>query len=109
MFNFGNIAGMMGMLPKIKENMQQLQDEMKFISAEAASGGGIVTAKVNGKLELIDLKINRDIPGVADDLDMLEDLVKAAVNMAAQKAQEQVRARMAGKFGDMPGMDQLLR
>lgn len=109
MFNFGNLAGMMSMLPKMKENMQQMQEEMKYVSAEAASGGGVVTARVNGKLELVDLRISRNIPGVADDLDMLEDLIKAAVNMAGQKVQQEIRTKMTSKFGDMPGLDQFLR
>ena len=111
MFNLGNLAGMMGKLPKLKENMKQMQEELKTISVEASSGGGIVTVKMNGRFEVTSLVINKDIPGVADDLEMLEDLIKAAVNMASQKAQETVQAKMAGQFGDLglPNMDQLLK
>ncbi len=111
MFNFGNLAGMMSKLPKLKENMAQMQEELKTVVVEASSGGGIVTAKMNGKFELVDLVINKDIPGVADDLEMLEDLIKAAINMATQKAQETIQSKMAGQFGDLglPNLDQLLK
>lgn len=111
MFNFGNIAGMMSKLPKLKENMQQMQEELKLLTVEASSGGGVVTARMNGKFELTSLVINKDIPGVADDLEMLEDLIIAAVNMASQKAQEAARAKMAGQFGDLglPDIDQLMK
>ncbi len=100
---------MMGKLPKLQENMKKAQDELKNVVVEASSGGGVVTAKMNGKFELISVKINKDMPGVADDLEMLEDLVTAAVNMAQQKAAEAAKAKMMEAFGDMglPNLDQL--
>ena len=111
MFNFGNIAGLMSKLPKLQENMKQIQEELQHVVVEASSGGGVVTVKMNGKFEMLSLTINKDVPGVADDLEMLEDLVVAATNMAMQKAQEAARAKMAGQFGDLgiPGIDQMLR
>ena len=107
--NLGNIASMMGKLPQLQENMKKMQEELKTVVVEASSGGGVVTAKMNGKFELISIKINKDMPGVADDLEMLEDLVTAAVNMAQQKAAEAAKEKMMGAFGDLglPNMDQL--
>lgn len=102
---------MMSKLPKLQENMKRMQEDLQRVVVEASSGGGVVTVKMNGKFEMLSLTINKDVPGVADDLEMLEDLIVAATNMASQKAQEAAKAKMAEEFGDLglPGMDQLLK
>jgi DNA-binding YbaB/EbfC family protein len=72
---------------------------------EATSGGGMVTAVVNGKFELMAIRIEKDVVN-PDDIDMLQDLIIAAVNEGVRKAQEMASAEMAKVTGGMklPGM-----
>ncbi|MCX7020257.1 MAG: YbaB/EbfC family nucleoid-associated protein [bacterium] len=71
----------------LQERMSRLQDEMKQQTVDASSGGGLVNAVVNGNQELVSLKIKPDaIDG--EDIEMLEDLVVAAVNLAMEKSKE---------------------
>ena len=110
--NFGKIGDMMGMLKqakKMKSEMEALEEELRHKTVEAGSGGGAVKAVVNGRQELVGLKIEPQL--VSDgDVEMLEDLVKAAVNAASQKAQGMVREEM-GKITegmDLPDIGSLL-
>jgi nucleoid-associated protein EbfC len=76
---------------------------------EAASGGGLVTAKVNGRAELIDIKIDPQAMQ-SGDAEMLEELIKSAVGAAAAKAQEGAKQAMAQVTGglNLAGMEGLL-
>ena len=67
---------------------------------EASAGGGMVTAVVNGKHELVSLKIEKDVVN-PEDVDMLQDLIVAAVNEAVRKAQEMAQAEMAKLTGGL--------
>jgi len=108
MAGFGDLGGIMGKVQEMQAKMQQIQEQLKHKVVEASSGGGMVTAKVNGKGELLDLKIDSNAVDV-NDLEMLEDLVKAAVNAAMTKSQQQAKDEMANLTGglNLPGMDQL--
>ncbi len=108
MAGFGDLAGMMGKVQQMQADMKQLQDELAEKRVEASSGGGMVTAEVNGRGDLLGIKIDPEVldPG---DLEMLEDLIKAAVNAAVAKSQQQMKDEMAKLTGglNLPGMDQL--
>jgi DNA-binding YbaB/EbfC family protein len=109
--NIGQMAGLMRNLPKIQEEMAKMQAALGQISAEGDAGAGMVKAKVNGKMELIALTISEDAMKTADR-EMLEDLVRGAVNQALTKAREAVgaeTARVGASLGlpagiKMPGM-----
>src|SRR3954471_2840316 len=83
----GQMAGLLGKLPKIQEEMAKLRDRLDQISAEGDAGAGMVKAKVNGKGDLVGLKIS-DEAMKFNDREMLEDLVRSAVNQAITKARE---------------------
>ena len=115
--NLGNIGQLMARAGEMREKMQQMQDSMgqKLVTGE--SGAGMVTATVNGRLELVKLKIERERLGPTDaqgkthfsqaDIEMLEDLICAAVRSAQNKAAELMKdemAKMAGDMGLPPGM-----
>ena len=107
MFGFkemGQLAGLMKNLPKIKEEMEKFQQQLAQLIAEGDAGGGMVTAKVNGRMELVSIKISDE---ALKDREMLEDLLVAAVNQATQKVR-QLTADEAGKMatglGLPPGM-----
>ena len=90
---------------KLQEKMAKVQEELTAKTVEATSGGGMVTAVVNGKFELMAIRIEKDVVN-PDDIDMLQDLIIAAVNEGVRKAQEMASAEMAKVTGGMklPGM-----
>lgn len=102
--NMGNI---MKQAQKMQEKMAQVQAELAEKVVEASSGGGMVTAKVNGKNELVSLKID---PAVVDpeDVEMIEDLVLAAINEAFKKSQDMAGEEMgkvtSGMGLNIPGL-----
>ena len=112
--NLKNLAGLPGMLGKMRDmqaRMKDVQAKLGELRAEADAGGGMVTATCNGKLELVRLKIDaaRLNLGTAQaaDLELLEDLVVAAVAAAQQKATAAAReqmAKVAEEMGLPPGM-----
>ncbi len=112
MKGFGNFSQIMKEAQKqaqaMQKKMEQMQHELKERVVEASSGGGMVTAKMNGRQELLSVKID---PEVVDpnDVEMLEDLVVAAVNQAAKKSQELYEQEMAKLTGglNIPGLPKL--
>ncbi|MCH9022252.1 MAG: YbaB/EbfC family nucleoid-associated protein [Planctomycetes bacterium] len=108
MKGFSDITGMLGKFQEVQGKMKQIQEDLANQSVEASSGGGMVTATVNGKGDLLGVKID---PETVDpnDVEMLEDLVKAAVNAALAKSQELMKEEMGKLTGglNIPGLDQL--
>ncbi|MCP3175888.1 MAG: YbaB/EbfC family nucleoid-associated protein [Desulfuromonadales bacterium] len=89
----------------MQQKMARMQEELAQCEVEASAGGGMVTAVVNGKQQLITLKIDQ---GVVDpeDVEMLQDLVVAAVNEAIKKSQDMMQQEMSKITGGMniPGL-----
>jgi nucleoid-associated protein EbfC len=89
----------------MQQKMARMQDEMGAREVEATAGGGMVTARVNGRQQLLEVKIE---PAAVDpdDVEMLQDLVVAAVNEAIKKSQEMAQAEMSKITGGMniPGL-----
>ena len=100
-----NIGNIMKQAKKLQERMGQLQAEMEQKTVTATSGGGMVTVTVSGKGELVSLKIERDVVN-AEDVEMLQDLILAAVNEGVRKAQEMAQAEMMKITGGLsiPGL-----
>jgi hypothetical protein len=90
---------------KMQERMMQLQEELALRTVEATAGGGMVSVTVNGKFEVLSLKIDREVVN-PDDVEMLQDLIAAAVNEGVRKAQEMAASEMAKVTGGMqiPGL-----
>jgi DNA-binding YbaB/EbfC family protein len=109
MKGFGNITEMMKQMQKQAQKMQQqmeeIQTDLKERIVEASSGGGMVTVLMNGKQEIVSVKID---PEVVDpnDVQMLEDLILSAVSQAIKKSQELYQAEMGKVTGglNIPGM-----
>jgi len=100
----GQFANVMRALPKIKEEMEGLQARLVKITADGDAGGGMVKATVNGKLEIVRCTLS---PEALGDRELLEDLIRSAVNQALERARTQVAeetAKMAGNLGLPPGM-----
>ena len=102
MQNFGD---MMKQAKKLQERMGSLQKELETRTVETTAGGGMVTVVVNGKFEIQSLKLDREVVD-PEDLDMLQDLIMAAVNEGMRKAQEMASSEMAKLTGGLkiPGL-----
>ncbi len=98
----GQIASMMKNLPKMKAAMDELQKNLGQLVAEGSSGGNMVTAKVNGRLEVVACNIS-DEAIKQNDKEMLEDLIIAAVNQAIVKV-NLLRAEETQKMASNLGM-----
>ena len=104
--NFGGRGGMGNMSQMIKQaqamqaKMLQAQEELKQARVEGSAGGGMVSATVNGQGELVSVKLTPEVVN-PDDIEMLEDLILAAVSDAANKAREMMEARMGALTGGM--------
>jgi DNA-binding YbaB/EbfC family protein len=90
---------------KMQKEMAKQQEELAGKTFEATSGGGMVTAKVNGKNELLELIIDPEVID-PEDAAMLQDLIIAAVNEAHRRAQEEIQSQLKGMMGGMniPGL-----
>lgn len=90
---------------KMQAEMAKTQEELKQKTVEVTAGGGVITVIANGSLEITDIKIQPDAVD-PEDVDMLEDLVLAAVNEALRKAQDMVAQEMQKLTGglNIPGM-----
>lgn len=99
--NLSNLADLMRNAGKIRENVEKATEALGQLVVEGSSGGGAVTARANGRLELLAVRIDPKL--VADsDVEMLEDLVTSAVNQALTKAREAAAQSMASLAGGMP-------
>jgi len=97
----GNMQQMMQQAQKMQEKLHQ---EIALIKVEATAGGGMITAQMDGQKNLLAVKID---PEVAGDVEMLQDMVVAAVNEAAKKVDDEIKQKMGGMLGGMglpPGM-----
>ncbi len=107
MFNPLKIQEMLSQAGQMQEEMQRKLTETVV---EATSGGGAVTATLNGKKELLKLRIDpsavTSLSGGQADVEMLQDLIVGAVNEAGRKADEVIKSSVQGMFGGMkiPGM-----
>ena len=101
----GNVNKMMKQVQKMQQDMAKLQEEMKTRTVECTSGGGMVKVIANGNNEVISIEIN---PQAVDpeDVEMLQDMVLAAVNEAIKTAQDMVTQEMNKLTGGMniPGL-----
>jgi len=102
------LGDLMKQAQKMQEQMGKIQEESKKKTVEATAGGGMVTATVNGAMELVSLKIEKEVVN-PEDIDMLQDLVVAAVNEALRRAQQMVSEDMNKLTGglNIPGMGNL--
>ncbi|MCI0705196.1 MAG: YbaB/EbfC family nucleoid-associated protein [Planctomycetia bacterium] len=106
---FKELGAMMSLLKnqgKIQEEVQKFQAQVGQITAEATAGGGLVTVKVNGKLEVQTVRLSEEAMKL-NDREMLEDLIVAATNQALNKVRQQLSeesAKMAANIGLPPGM-----
>ncbi len=95
----GGMQGLMKQAQKMQKQMQQAQEELANEIVEGSAGGGMVVVKANGKKEIKNVKINPEI--LSEDVEMVEDLILAAVNQAMQNAEELANSKMGNIQGGL--------
>ena len=97
-----NMQQMMKQVQKMQADMEKAQAELKHESVEASAGGGMVTVKVSGELEVLELRIDPDTVD-PEDVELLQDMVQAATNEALRSAQELAANKMGAVTGGLGG------
>ena len=99
------MGNMMKQAQKLQKKMMKVQEELAERTVETAAGGGMVKVAANGKQQILSIEIEKEVVD-PDDVEMLQDLVLAAVNDALQKSQEMVSSEMGKLTGglNIPGM-----
>ena len=98
------MGNMMKQAQQMKKKMEELQDQLEDLDVEGVSGGGMVKVVVSGKKDVKSLKINPDV--MSEDVDMLEDLILAAIKIAQKNADKESKDKMGSLTGGMniPGL-----
>ena len=101
----GNLSGMVKQAMEMKAKMEEMKEKLGDETVEAAAGGGMVQVVVNGRFELLSIKIDPEVIDT-DDPEMLETLVRAAINEGIMKVQVLVKDKMKELTGgmDIPGL-----
>jgi len=97
-------GNMQKMMQQAQQAQQQLQEEVAKIRVEASTGGGMVTVKMDGSKNLVSVAIE---PDAVEDLEMLQDMIRGAVNEAGKRVDEESQGKMRGMLGGMglpPGL-----
>ncbi|WP_193568208.1 YbaB/EbfC family nucleoid-associated protein [Domibacillus aminovorans] len=92
----GNMQNMMKQMQKMQKQMQEAQEELAEKKFEGSSGGGMVKISISGQKEIVDVQIKEEVVD-PEDIDMLQDLILAAVNDALKKVENETNQRM-GQF-----------
>jgi nucleoid-associated protein EbfC len=91
------------MLSRLRQVQEDLQQQVNAVAVEASAGGGMVTVKMNGQKQIVDLRIEPEI-FASKDQEMLQDLVRAAVNEASRRVDEELTNQMKNITGGIPGI-----
>ena len=105
MKSMGNMGQMMKQAQKLQQQMAKMQAEMADKTVEASAGGGMVRVTANGQQQILSIHIEKEVVD-PEDVEMLQDLLMAAVNDALQKSQEMMSSAMGQLTGGMkiPGL-----
>ena len=97
------VGALQQMLTRLRQVQEDLQRQVNQVAVEASAGGGMVIVKMNGQKQVLEVKIESQV--FADkDQEMLQDLVRAAVNEASRKVDEELANQMKSLAGNMPNM-----
>jgi nucleoid-associated protein EbfC len=94
------------MLSRLRQVQEDLQRQVNSVAVEASAGGGMVTVKMNGQKQVLEVKIEKEV-FASKDHEMLQDLVRAAVNEASRRVDEELANQMKSMAGGLPGLQGL--
>jgi DNA-binding YbaB/EbfC family protein len=100
-----NLQQMQQIMKQVQQIQEQLQKQLEELVVEASAGGGMVTVKMNGQKQLISVQIEAEV-FASEDVEMLQDLVVAAVNEATRKVDEHLASRVGNLASglNLPGL-----
>jgi DNA-binding YbaB/EbfC family protein len=102
--NFSDLSKMKEIMSNAREMQAQMDQKLTQTIVEAESGGGMVQVRMNGKKQVLRLKIEPTALGATTgDIELLEDLIAAAINEAGRRADEAIKSSVAGMMGGMMG------
>jgi DNA-binding YbaB/EbfC family protein len=91
------------MLSRLRQVQEDLQRQVNAVAVEASAGGGMVSVKMNGQKQIVDLRIEPEV-FAGKDQEMLQDLIRAAVNEASRRVDEELANQMKNLAGGIPGI-----
>jgi nucleoid-associated protein EbfC len=97
------VGALQQMLSRFRQLQEDLQRQVNSVTVEASAGGGMVSVKMNGQKQVVDIRIEPDVFG-SKDQEMLQDLVRAAVNEASRRVDEELANQMKNLSGNIPGI-----
>src|SRR6202158_5904348 len=97
------VSAIQQMLSRLRQVQEDLQRQVNSVAVEASAGGGMVTVKMNGQKQVLDVKIEPEV-FAGKDQEMLQDLVRAAVNEAARRVDDELANQMKSLSGGIPGL-----
>jgi DNA-binding YbaB/EbfC family protein len=100
------VSALQQMLSRLRQVQEDLQRQVNAVAVEASAGGGMVSVKMNGQKQVLDVKIEPDV-FASKDQEMLQDLVRAAVNEASRRVDEELANQMKNLAGGLPGLPNL--
>jgi DNA-binding YbaB/EbfC family protein len=106
--DFADMAKMKEVMGKAREMQAQMEQKLAATVVEADAGGGMVSVRMNGKKEVLRVKIEPTaLSAAGGDIELLEDLIAAAFNEAGRRAEEAMKSNVAGMMGGLklPGME----
>jgi DNA-binding YbaB/EbfC family protein len=100
------VGALQQMLSRFRQLQEDLQRQVNSVTVEASAGGGMVSVKMNGQKQVVDIRIEPDV-FASKDQEMLQDLVRAAVNEASRRVDEELANQMKNLSGNIPGISGL--
>lgn len=97
----GGIGNLMRQAQQIQENMEKAKAELAALTVTGEAGGGMVKVEMNGRHEVVRVRIDPSVTVAGDDRELLEDLVTAAANDAVRKVEAMTQDKMSGLVGGM--------
>jgi len=94
------------MFSRLKQAQDDWQRQVNAVAVEASAGGGMVTVKMNGQKQVLEVKIEQEV-FASKDHEMLQDLVRAAVNEASRRVDDELANQMKSLAGGIPGLSGL--
>ncbi len=93
-------------IQQMLSRLRQVQEDLQRVTVEASAGGGMVAVKMNGQKQIVDVRIEPEVFANKDQ-EMLQDLVRAAVNEASRRVDEELANQMKNLSGGIPGLGNL--
>ena len=97
------VSALQQMLARFRQLQEDLQQQVNAVHVETSAGGGMVTVRMNGQKQVTEVRVEPDV-FASKDQEMLQDLIRAAVNEASRRVDEELANQMKSLAGNLPGL-----